>query len=341
MLFKTIDQFREHIPVNTGLAFKSLERDIQRVEKKYLVPYLGQAMYDELNEAFEGGNPSEELQALLFYAREVVAPFALSQALPIIQVQISDSGVQSVDTKSEKNSDQWKVDALNEEYCLKIGWENLEEMMKILEANADDYETWADDETASTIHKQYIINTTREFNSYYFIGDSPLTFKALEPSMKNAQLLDFAGGPGEEMMTRILEEIKSGEISDDIEELMKWLKPMFTNLVIHRGIKQLYITIRPDGIYTNSYKADFRSNNRERNAATSLQMQYVDETWNQACIYRAEMMKYLQANASEEKYPEFFNSDLYVPPVEDVETTVCCCGTCATCLTKKRKFYRF
>jgi hypothetical protein len=343
MLFKTIEEFIEFVPVNKSLKLSTISRDIKRVERKYLIAYLGQAQYDDLDTAFNtgAGTLTTAQNKLMEYARDVVALFTTSQALPIIQVQISDAGVKSHDTDTEKNVPQWKFDTLNEEYCLKLGWQAVDEMMKFLQANAGVYTLWAADPLVNTLHKKYIINTATEFNQYYWINDSPTTFKALEPSMKNAQLLDFKGCPGDEMMTRILAEIESGTISADVQPLMKWLKPMFANLVIYRAIKELFITVRNDGIYTNNYKTTDNANNKERLAASAAQMQYSSDAWNQSCIYQKELLAYLQAEASASKYPEFFNSSLYVAPVVEEDTVDCCeCGTCSTCDPKNKKFVR-
>lgn len=323
MLFSTIDEFKEHVPVNSGLKFATIKRDIKRVERKYLIPYLGQEQYDALNTAYNSGDVSDELDALLDYARDIVALFTLGQCLPIIQVQVSDAGIKSSDTDTEKSIAQWKVDDLSETYCQKLGWEAVEEMMKFLELHPDDYALWAADTEASTIHKQFIINTTKDFGKHYWINDSPLTFKALEPSMRNVQLMDLNGWIGEDLLDRILTEISGeGDVSDDVEFILKWLKPMFANLVVSRGLKELYISMRPDGIYANNYKTDDRQNNRDRSAATAMQMQYVNDALTQASFYGKELNAYLQANATADKYPEFFESSLYVavaPTDEEID----------------------
>lgn len=344
MLFKTIDEIKNHVAVTTGLSFATIKMEIKRAERKYLLPYLGSDQYEALNTAYNSAQMTTAQTALLDYARDVVAPFAISQSLPIIQVQINDAGIQNVDTQTEKNAQQWKVDMLNEDYLLKNGWEAIEELMKFLENNADDYPLWAADETASTIHKQFIINTASEFNDYYWINNSPLTFKALVPSMKKVQLLDLAGGPGDALTERILTEIASGTLSDDINAIMKWVKPLFANLVINRAINELQITVRPDGVYSNSYKTNDNSNNKERLAATTIQLEFAKEAWKQAHEYREPLLAYLQENASADHYPEFFESDLYTTEeTPAAETVDCCdCGTCSQCVatTSNPKFYR-
>lgn len=344
MLFSTIDEFAVYVPVNTSLSFDTIKRDILRVERKYLLPYLGQAQYNALDAAYDNGNGSltGAQQLLMDYVRDVVALFTTAQALPIIQVQISDSGVKSHDTDTEKTAAQWKVDQLTEDYCIKLGWDAIDEMLKFLEANT--YPLWEGDTTASTINKQFVINTTAEFNKYYFINESPSTFKALEPSMRNVQTLDFEGGPGPDLLARILSEIASGTITADIAKILIWVKPMFANMVIARGLKELFVTVRADGVYHNGYKATSgNENNRERTAAAAAQAQRINECLTQADIYRKKLVDYLNANATSSKYPEWFNSSLYVAPEAATETYPCTCGECDECCkktTQSRKIFR-
>lgn len=338
MLFKTIEEFLEYVPVNNSLKLKTITPDIKRVERKFLKPYLGTAQYEALNTAYNSVSPviTPHQEALLKYAQEAVALFTISQALPILQIQVSDAGLKSHTSDTEKDTAQWKVDALSEEYCLKQGWETLDEMMKFLQTNAANYPLWTADTTASTIAKQFIINTSTEFNKYYWINDSPLTYKALEPSMRNALLFDFNSSPGADMMTRIMAEILSGTISAHVEALMKWLKPMFAHAVIARGIKELYITVRPDGVFLNNYKTTDSQNNRERLAVTQAQAQYAAEAYTQVCSYGNAMLEFLQANATSSVYPEFFNSTLYVPAEEEDTLSFLNCED----ESKKRKFFR-
>ena len=52
MLFQTISEIKEFLPISVGNDFNRLKPHIENAENKYIKPLLGSAMYDELQEFY-------------------------------------------------------------------------------------------------------------------------------------------------------------------------------------------------------------------------------------------------------------------------------------------------
>lgn len=53
MLFKTISEIKEFLPIGTGNDFNRLKPHIENAENKYIKPLLGIVLYDELQEFYD------------------------------------------------------------------------------------------------------------------------------------------------------------------------------------------------------------------------------------------------------------------------------------------------
>jgi hypothetical protein len=126
-LFTTIDEIKDYIPVANVEDISGILPDIEWAEKMYLIPVLGQDMYDELHEAYHGGGSSSgsgeagmsaRMANLLRYVQMPLIHFAYSKQLIISQVQIDGAGVSLVTDATRKTAFQWQIEDLTDKYAL-------------------------------------------------------------------------------------------------------------------------------------------------------------------------------------------------------------------------------
>lgn len=349
MLFSTINEFRELITVSANMEIDSLAPDIRRAERKYLVYYIGQEQYDELVSEYESGSEEVKWTRLLDYCREVVACFAMHSYLPLAQLNISDVGVNLSHTDSQVTAFQWQIDGLAENYLLKLGHAGIDSLLTMMDEHKNDYPEW----TSSTnygLNKDAIINTYSDFNKHFYIQNSPTTYFALKNIMMKSELFDVVPVLGQSFYDRVLSETKAGSISDEVKDILRWLKPMTAHYTISRALKETSFSIDGRGAFITNYTTSGGDkNNRERLQLTNKQLDRARQATDDGCSYAALLTKYLTANASEDKYLEYY-TDFILPAAaaaeaeEESSTTLTIHGDGRDCdqeAKRERKFKGF
>jgi hypothetical protein len=315
MIFTTTEEFRDLISISSNMDFNSLLPDIKRAERTYLLPYLGQEQYDELIKKYEEGAEEEKWQRLIAYSKEVVACFTMHIYLPLSQITISDLGTNLHHTDTQVTAFQWQIDDLNENYFLKLGHAGIDTLLTMMDENKIDYPKWANSDNY-LINKDAIINTYTDFNKHYYIQNSPTTYFALKNIMQKTELFDIVPVLGQAFYDRIISETKAGEISDEVKDLHRWLNPMVAHYTISRALKETSFAIDAKGAFTTNYRTGGSAqNNREKLQLTAAQLDKARVIAADGCSYAALLTKFLTANASADKYQEYY-TDFILPAAE-------------------------
>lgn len=314
MLFKSTTELKAYVNVSEGLQFPTIAPDITRTEKQVLKKFLGAEQYDEL--ALDYGANAEDLtgmepqlRELLNYARAAVALITIGKAADILQVQISDSGIQMVSGSDYKQAFAWmKHDA--KAYLMQHGYAAIDEMLAFMEANVDDYPLWAAS-TAYTLNKQFVVNSAVDFQQHYNINESRLTYFALQSIMRRVESFQLAPQIGAAFFAEIKAQIAANNLNEDNTTLMQWLTPACALYTMARGYNELPLMLTDSGVVLNYTKAFQGDNNKETQPvdATRLQTQ-IRVCTNDADTYMKLCLDYLRANASATKYPTFYASTL-------------------------------
>lgn len=314
-IFSTVREFRKLVNVSADMDFDSLMPDISRAERKFLIPYIGQEQYDELVAKYESGDETEKWLRLLEYSREVVACFAMHLYLPMAQVSISDVGVNLNHTDTQVTAFQWQIDQLDESYFLKLGHAGIDSLLTMMDEHKADYPTWANGDYY-VLNKDSIINTYADFNKQYYIQNSPTTYYALKNILHKAEQFDLVPVIGQDFYDRIISEIKSGNVSTQVKDLYRWLKPMVAYHTVSRALKEMSFAIDAKGAFVTNYRTGGSDrNNRERLQLTNEQLDRARMAADDACSYASLLTKFLTANATAELYPEYYTE--FVLPAEE------------------------
>ena len=113
---------------------------------------------------------AETANALIAPLQKAIANFALYHQLPILEVQISDSGVSRYETDNEKTAYKYQIDNLKTE-ILNNGFSALESILSIIESDKDNsaYSTYLASEQRSD-NTQNLIWNSIEFHKHNRLG---------------------------------------------------------------------------------------------------------------------------------------------------------------------------
>src|SRR4051812_29978099 len=197
MLFKDTADIRRVLPrVSANYQFPDMEPFITLAEEKYIIDYISQEFYDELNDAY-AATPSAEQLAAIRKLQFAIGYFSLLEAMPHLGLQIASAGVGLGNSDTTTQVPQWKEFQLVSSLASN-GESFLDKALSFLETNKADYPTWATSD-AYTISKELFINTAKELNIYVPIFQSRRAYLSLRPLIKDVQELTIVGTIGQDL----------------------------------------------------------------------------------------------------------------------------------------------
>lgn len=313
ILIATETELKDLTGVSMALSIESLTPYLgMSWAEDQLINILGQSLYDNLLNAYSDDsiNAPEQakLKALLPYAQKPLAALAVYSFMQEGGVMISDQGITA---DRDRSAYQWQQQKAESHY-LENAYRALDRLIGYLIKNKADYPDWTD--TAyHTLQAKLLISTPAQFNEHINIRSSYRTFVALLPHLQQVQERQIASLLGEDFLADIL-----GKLTDDqYRTVLKYLRPALAFLSMAEAIEVLHIEITGDGALLHSLRTNVGNIQEQRApesselARSALRYQERGRSWLE------ELRAYLNANASAEKYPLYFNSVNYQDPNEE------------------------
>jgi hypothetical protein len=310
-LITSIKEVRDFIAINVTSDFDDIKPYIEQAEIKFIKPVLGKALYDKLtNDVQASGGISGDYEALLKKVQLPLIYYAYYIAVPILNVQVSSSGIHIATTETKKTAFEWQVDQLRDSW-LNTAHDFIEELLEFLEENASKYSEWGGSDARNEALSLFITSASM-FNECYFINSSRRLYSALRPIIKSIEQKYIKGTIGEDMFDAIKLQIQASDGPDsDTQALLDIINPCVAHLTMARALSELSLEIIPNAIYENVVQVVSKAKQSGGvDKISILKSELVADG-------RAELKQlqdYLDANASATKYKEYFDSDLYTEP---------------------------
>ena len=305
MLIKTIEEVKKYIRITAIADFdESLKPFVEEVEQIYIVKYLGQDQFDELQVYYDleiSTDPA--LDALIIHTQRALTKFLLKHAAPFIDLEISEGGFTVNDTQTASPASQQRVQKLIET-SYKQGWASLEIMLKYLEDNVSDFPLWAASD-AYTLTKSTLIQSAGEFDRFYTIHESRIWFFNAKSVMKGVDESEVVSRIGRSLYDTLLLEINADTVT-------------VANLAILPNIQR--------AISHYTFARNMVVNKKEKDFSKSKPIESQDvivsdskKIESMADFYMNKAMNTITNNVDD--YPDYKNSDLYDSDFEPYENT--------------------
>jgi hypothetical protein len=318
MLFKTTQEVKDFLPANTAFEFKDIEPFIKlQAEPNFLMPVLSQAQYILLHTKYQGtpSDMTDDEKQLLSLSRMVVANFAYLLYIPFGRVSISKGGI-NIDKSDTKRSAWPEVIHDLKMTCISGGFIGLENLVKFLEEKKDVFTAWRDSSTYSILMECFI-NTADDFDEYFRIAKSRLTFLSVKPIMKMIEKTYLRNIIGTALFDTIKTQIKTGSVDTDNKYLLtEFIKPAVANLTISYSMKQLKVRLTADGVVVMMGSMTLDSKYIQpapREDIESIREQSLEDGMESL----KNLQEYLNKTASGSKYSDYFSSEFYEAPGSD------------------------
>nr|WP_315245158.1 DUF6712 family protein [uncultured Flavobacterium sp.] len=180
-LINNIEDLKRHIVVSATFDFKKVLPFAKRVERELILDLIGRDQYDALvihPLVQESDLPKDQVKELF---EEAIANLSLLEALPTINILITNSGTKTAETEKAVAAD-WKDKRDLSRSLFKTYNKAVDFAFQLMEENTAVFPEWVTSKYYA-VFKELIVQQTSQFNEHYSIKKNRQTFIALRPTM--------------------------------------------------------------------------------------------------------------------------------------------------------------
>lgn len=305
-LIKNIDTLKQFVKVNFTNQTSQMP-DIQGCENRYIIPLIGSEIYADMQALADANNVADPLLKLL---RAAIAPLTYYKDLPVIHLQIGDKGINTFVSENVKSAARWEFNSLRD-YFAEEGSTALEVLIQYL------YDNKADLEWAIPDEYKNVFLTGKEFSAYFPLYQPYRTFEFLRTCCRTAEEEFIRPNLGDDVFEDLRDNYATTEDSR-IKNIIKLLKKATAFQTVKLACDLLPVKYGGSGftVVLSGYGSE--SANPSDNSATPEQIILLrKQCETNAESYMQQLRTYMNANASSEFFPDYFNSTLYKSPTTE------------------------
>lgn len=190
-LFKTTLELKDYIAIDANTSFKTLLPYVKEAEQQFIIPIIGQALFDEINAQYNSVPPtlSADNTSLLPYIQKPLAYYAQLLGLNELSVVFGDMGTRDHNSTDHSSpAPRWKQEKLEMQLLTK-GDRQSDILLSYLEAkaSASKYPSWFSDISLNTKMSGVIVYNTVIASKYIDINESRRIFLRLKKYIKDVE----------------------------------------------------------------------------------------------------------------------------------------------------------
>jgi hypothetical protein len=305
MLIKSIADFRTVYPrLSKNYTWENLSAFVEDAERTYIVPYIGQAFYDELD-ALVFGSATAIQQEAIKRLRMSIANYTLLDAFSELSLQMGDAGIAVGTSQNTTGIPQWKEHNIKAKYMDKAE-KHLDLSLEYLELKASDFTTWKDSDEY-TVSKELFINTATQLSEWVPLFNSRRAYISLRQFIKTVERDVIKPTISKELFDALKVKVKENALNDAEKELLTFIQQPLSNLAARKAFNQIAIAYNGRGFRILS---DNDSMIQKLAVPTEKLQPLFTDFVNAADISLTALKRYLQDNA--DTFPLYKASASYV-----------------------------
>jgi hypothetical protein len=304
MLFKSVTEIKEFLPIGIGNDFNRLKPHIASAENKYIKPLLGTSMYDELQEFYDATYPENPtdvqiaMKELLGKVQLALIHLAYFVGFDFMNIEASDMGFHRVESDSTKGLYGYQENNLRK-YFSDSGFNNLDDVLTYIEENIEHFAEFKA-ETNYTVLKQSFLPTVKAVEEIPFnLHGSRLTFLALKPGVsyiEDTQIKKLLG-------TTIYNTIKTEMVKDSpaakVTDIIPYIRKPLIYLASAFLMQETGADLTEKGLYFEKTDPVYRGTLKKQPAEMARVSELVRRNQLIGEGYLEELKSYLVANADD------------------------------------------
>jgi len=298
-----MEEIRNYISVSTSSEFDTMAPHIQNAERDYLVPLIGNDLYQKLlnfcnEEVHDLTDESvQKTNQLLSFVRSAVIHIAYWIGFDVINALITDSGFKRTESNTVKSLFKYQEHNLKH-YLRTSGFNGLDTVLQFLELNLADFKEFEDSPAFSFI-KTSFVPKTYIFNEICFINNSRLTFLRMKPHLQLLEETEILPILGAETYSYLKEELNKSEPDPKVYKILPYIRKPLVFLATAMLMEESGADLADNGLYFTAVSAvhvndtEFKPSSPERISILSVRNRNLGNS------YLDLLRSYLSANPSD------------------------------------------
>lgn len=307
-LINKMEEVRKSLRISTLSKDGSLP-DIEAAEQMYIIPAIGDELFDDLQTAYNEQSTDKETSLLISLIQKPLAAYAFLDNIALIHVTISDAGIRRFTSDGTPSAFAWEFREVTKALANKA-MSGMEVLLTYLEKNVSKWPKWQTS-PARKDRNSLLIRTGTEFNNNYPLFQPMRTYYSLRTIIVEVQDNYIAPSVGKIFFNSLL----ANSVGDEhVNEVIRLLKKSVCHYTIKHAVEQRTVEVTDQGftVLVSSNSNDVESGGRSAASASLLdsKKQAADRD---GAVYLRKAISYLNKYASNTIFPLYFNSEKYSP----------------------------
>ena len=303
------EEIRKYIPVSVATSFDNVSPLIGSAETKYILPLLGQSLYDQVLSYYNTPDPlpggitldnKGKFDALIEHIQRALINLTYYTGFEFLSVSMNDSGFHRQENDTEKSLFKYQEDAIKNQFK-ENGFNGLDTMLVFIESNIDVFTNFTSSPSHS-LFKSSIIPSTSVFNDIIDINQSRLVYLKIRRFIELAEEFIIKAAIGSSLYARVKAEIIKDSPDVKITALLPFIRKPLAHFAMSEAYRFLGLQVRDRGLFFNATDTTMVNSSKETPALISDLEPVIRSERDAASNYLALLKDFITANIDD--YPE-------------------------------------
>lgn len=290
-----------------GMDWGMLGPHYDAAEKKFILPLIGKATYDDLLTKQSGSSLSPIETEAVTYIQHAAAFYTIYHMAPFMNSQMGNLGMIEPRTNDGTSGGMrlWNYKETRREALLHADT-IADSLISFLEENDTSFSLWKTSGTYTISHSNFI-NDAPTFQKFFNIQSSRRTWMALRPTMENVVSKKYVRQiTCKGLYDEILTQIKTDSLSTENGTLLPYIQAVVANATIVESISFLSVRISDQGIVLTSDE-ELMAGSSQAPATGSQKDRILQRASDNTQFHQHELREFLEENA--DNYTLYRDSD--------------------------------
>lgn len=314
-LFINISEMQSCYPFQDNQDFfEDLLPTLRQVERKYLQSEMDETTWETvLNEIDAANFTNKAWEELAKRLQQAAAYLTALYHMDKANVVFSAGGLLVAKTENMVPASEFRTLQLKKALFRDVQ-DALDQVIDHLEANTAIFTDWASSDKRASLNG-LIIRTAQEFDQSYSISESRYIFRKLLPSQRTVIQTQVKAHIGKDFLEAFITDMTDG-LSEENKAILAQLQRAIAYLTMGHAIPRIQQQFGPEGIAL--FDSEFQVMAARRQDGDINRIHFLmDDAISKGEAELMDLKYFLDQNASESAYTDYYNSSAYADPSQD------------------------
>lgn len=242
-LITNLSELKEVLPkLYSTVSNTATLPNMDRSENRYIVPIIGNTLYQALLAAYAGNSLTATQLQLVKKIRLAAAAYATLDEIGLFVLTLQDSGARKIQQGGTEPVRAWEIQEMKNTLA-NMATDGMEQLLNYLFANKADFPTWTASENFTRLN-QLLIKTGTDLNDQYTLFQPQRCFFIMRNIISDVQLLYIEKTIGKDLLIYLRDKEAP---SDEEKNCISLLKKALAYYSVMKAAKNFSVSFSDNG----------------------------------------------------------------------------------------------